>query len=66
MAQVFPVNFKRLYLHLSIPQKKEGNGIGLSIAHRIVRLHQGELQVSSIPDVQTCFSLHLPLYEHKE
>ncbi|MCD8175980.1 MAG: HAMP domain-containing histidine kinase [Tannerellaceae bacterium] len=46
--------------------KKEGNGIGLSIAHRIVRLHQGELQVSSIPDVQTCFSLHLPLYEHKE
>jgi nitrogen fixation/metabolism regulation signal transduction histidine kinase len=37
--------------------KKEGSGIGLSLSKQIMRLHGGNLSVSSKPDVETVFSL---------
>lgn len=37
--------------------KSGGSGIGLSISQRIMQLHEGEITVSSIPNVRTCFML---------
>ena len=37
--------------------KKEGTGIGLSIARQILRAHGGSLKVTSVPDKETIFSL---------
>lgn len=39
--------------------KPAGIGIGLSLAHRIARLHGGTLTVASEPDVETVFTLRL-------
>ena len=39
--------------------KPTGSGIGLSLAHRIARLHGGTLTVESEPDVRTVFTLRL-------
>ena len=37
--------------------RKDGSGIGLSLARQIMRLHQGLIQVTSIPNVETIFTL---------
>lgn len=37
--------------------KAGGSGIGLSISQRIMHLHKGKITVSSIPNVQTAFTL---------
>ena len=39
--------------------KSGGSGIGLSLAHRIARLHGGSLSVESEPGVETVFTLRL-------
>jgi signal transduction histidine kinase/ligand-binding sensor domain-containing protein/DNA-binding NarL/FixJ family response regulator len=39
----------------------EGTGIGLSIVKEFVQMHRGEIFVDSIPNVETTFSIHLPL-----
>lgn len=39
--------------------KPGGSGVGLALAHRIVRLHGGALAVESEPDVRTVFTLRL-------
>ena len=36
-----------------------GSGIGLSISHRIMRLHGGDLTVDSLPGVRTEFRMKL-------
>lgn len=38
----------------------EGTGLGLAISYGIVRDHDGEIKVESIPDKGTCFSLIFP------
>lgn len=40
--------------------KKEGSGIGLCLSRQIMRLHNGDLTVSSIPYKRTTFSLVFP------
>lgn len=40
--------------------KSGGTGIGLSISRRIMRLHGGDLRVTSIPGIQTTFTLVFP------
>jgi two-component system, NtrC family, nitrogen regulation sensor histidine kinase NtrY len=39
--------------------KREGSGIGLSLARQIMRLHNGTISAQSEPDVETVFTLKL-------
>lgn len=39
--------------------KKQGSGIGLSIARQIIRAHNGSIRVHSIPDKETRFTIEL-------
>jgi two-component system NtrC family sensor kinase len=41
--------------------KAKGTGLGLAVSYRIVRNHQGEIQVSSKPGEGTRFSIEIPL-----
>lgn len=41
--------------------KDTGTGIGLSLSRQIIRMHGGELQVSSRPYFETLFTISLPL-----
>ena len=40
--------------------KETGTGIGLSLSRQIIRMHGGELQVSSCPYFETLFTITLP------
>lgn len=54
--------FERFYkADKSRTQSNGGSGLGLSIAHKIVELHQGSISVASTPGVRTTFSVCLPL-----
>ena len=46
--------------------RTEGAGLGLAIAHKIVRNHDGWIAVQSIPDEGTTFSIGLPLTTESE
>ncbi len=37
--------------------KSSGSGIGLSLSKQILRLHGGTINVNSVPDIETCFTL---------
>ena len=37
--------------------KEQGSGIGLSLAHQIMRLHGGSISVQSNPGIETIFTL---------
>jgi len=37
--------------------RKSGSGIGLTISRNIMKMHRGSIEVSSVPNVQTTFSL---------
>jgi two-component system sensor histidine kinase KdpD len=52
--------FERFYRSPSVKNQIPGSGLGLSIAHRIVHAHDGELKVMSRPG-QTTFQLVLPI-----
>ena len=41
--------------------KAKGTGLGLAVTYRIVRNHQGEIQVSSQPGKGTLFTIEIPL-----
>ena len=41
----------------------EGTGIGLDIVNRIVKDHNGDIKVSSVPG-RTIFSVSIPLVQH--
>lgn len=41
--------------------KDTGTGIGLSLSQQIIRMHNGDLQVSSRPYSETSFTISLPL-----
>lgn len=52
--------FERFYRSPSVRNQIPGSGLGLSIAHRIVQSHNGELTVSSQPG-KTTFRITLPV-----
>lgn len=56
--------FERFYRGLSVRQRIPGSGLGLNIASRIARAHNGDLSVRSQPG-ETTFRLKLPV-DHKE
>lgn len=41
----------------------EGTGLGLTIAHRIIREHRGEIQVQSTKGIGTTFRINLPFHQ---
>ncbi|MCK4596782.1 sensor histidine kinase, partial [bacterium] len=41
--------------------KEGGTGLGLSIAKRIVAVHRGFIEVHSVPNKGSTFSVHLPI-----
>ena len=56
--------FEPLYRGPRARRFPQGMGLGLSIAIDIVRLHGGDLQVSSEVDCGSCFTVHLPVEIH--
>ncbi|MGE3976321.1 MAG: nitrogen regulation protein NR(II), partial [Nitrospira sp.] len=42
----------------------EGTGLGLTIAHQIIREHRGEIQVQSTEGVGTTFHINLPAHRY--
>ncbi len=57
-----PYIFDRFYrVNSDRARKTGGTGIGLSIAHRIVSLHQGKIEVSSEINKGTTFTIELPI-----
>jgi signal transduction histidine kinase len=57
--------FDRFYRSPSIQEQIPGSGLGLSIAHRILQAHGGDLTVRSRPG-ETTFSLLLPIHAKGE
>ena len=45
--------------------KSQGSGLGLSIVHSIISRHDGHIQVDSVPDGGTSFSIYLPAASKK-
>ncbi len=39
-----------------------GSGLGLTMVQRIVKLHQGDIEIESDPGEKTCFTIHFPPY----
>jgi two-component system, OmpR family, sensor histidine kinase KdpD len=56
--------FERFYRSPSVKRQIPGSGLGLSIAHGIVRAHNGELTVSSRPG-RTTFRICLPIHREE-
>ncbi len=52
-----PDNLEQIFVPF-FTSKKEGSGIGLSLAREIMRLHKGNITVKSKPRVETRFTLH--------
>lgn len=51
-----PHIFERYYSE----HNKNGTGVGLALTKNLVELHQGTIEVSSVPSVLTSFRIHLP------
>jgi signal transduction histidine kinase len=54
-----PEHLDRIF-DLYFTTKEKGSGIGLSMVYRAVQLHDGEIQVQSIPGRGTTFRVLLP------
>ena len=59
--QDLPYIFQRFYRGKNhFHQKTIGSGLGLSIVKHIVALHNGKISVTSIPNIETKFSITFP------
>lgn len=64
-ADHLPLVFNRFFRGDSARSTQQGsNGLGLSIAHRIIELHHGEITVSSRAGFGSTFKLCLPLAQN--
>lgn len=43
--------------------RSQGTGLGLAVVQSVVRAHQGEVSVASVPGEGTCFTLSFPLHQ---
>ncbi|MDK2899200.1 MAG: hypothetical protein PWQ10_387 [Patescibacteria group bacterium] len=60
-ADKIPYIFDRFYRADSSRTNNKGYGLGLSLAKKIVELHNGKISVISIPKKETTFTVLLPL-----
>ena len=51
--------FERYYQE-SGEHQASGTGIGLALVKNLVKLHEGDIQVKSLPEIGTTFYLRLP------
>jgi signal transduction histidine kinase len=58
-----PDNIRDKIFNLYFTTKTGGSGIGLAMAYRVVQLHHGSVEFSSIIDHGTTFYLRFPLAE---
>lgn len=67
-AEALPHIFDRFYRadHSRTGGEKKGYGLGLSLAKKIVELHNGELSVTSAPNQETIFRVLLPKQSKKQ
>jgi signal transduction histidine kinase len=56
-----PPEIRDKVFNLYFTTKKGGSGIGLAMAYRVVQLHHGSLEFTSVPDHGTTFYLRFPL-----
>jgi signal transduction histidine kinase len=57
---IAPEHLGRIF-DLYFTTRSQGSGIGLSMVYRIVQLHDGDIEVESIPGTGTKFRLRLPM-----
>jgi signal transduction histidine kinase len=58
-----PENIRDKVFNLYFTTKSGGSGIGLAMAYRVVQLHHGSLEFTSITDHGTTFYLRFPITE---
>jgi signal transduction histidine kinase len=58
-----PDNIRDKIFNLYFTTKSGGSGIGLAMAYRVVQLHHGSVEFSTIIDHGTTFYLRFPLAE---
>ncbi len=58
-----PENIRDKVFNLYFTTKTGGSGIGLAMAYRVVQLHHGSVEFTSIIDHGTTFYLRFPLAE---
>jgi PAS domain S-box-containing protein len=58
-----PADVRDKIFNLYFTTKKGGSGIGLAMAYRVVQLHQGSLEFTSLEGHGTTFYLRFPLVE---
>jgi signal transduction histidine kinase len=56
---IAPENLNRIF-DLYFTTREKGSGIGLSMVYRTVQMHDGEIEVQSIPGAGTTFRVLLP------
>src|SRR5215467_3654614 len=59
-----PRDIRDKVFNLYFTTKKDGSGIGLAMAYRVVQLHHGSVEFTSVPGNGTTFSLRIPLSEN--
>ncbi|HZD93757.1 MAG TPA: HAMP domain-containing sensor histidine kinase, partial [Candidatus Sulfotelmatobacter sp.] len=58
-----PENIRDKVFNLYFTTKSGGSGIGLAMAYRVVQLHHGSVEFTSIQEHGTTFYLRFPLAE---
>lgn len=56
-----PAEIQKKIFNLYFTTKKEGNGLGLSIAQKIINQHNGTISINSKPGQGTTFKIILPI-----
>jgi signal transduction histidine kinase len=62
---IAPENMDKIF-NLFFTTKPEGTGVGLALVFRTIHLHDGDIEVQSVPGQGTTFRVTLPLAEDAE
>ncbi|QEJ95510.1 PAS domain S-box protein [Treponema phagedenis] len=45
--------------------KSDGTGLGLTMAYKVIKEHNGDIHVDSVVGEGTCFTVYLPIHRHE-